>query len=110
MGLPNAVITKISKGEIRTTHVTGIVTDIGVELGTLLYRTRKKIAGEPPVMADRARLALLVMLLAASEQPGRRGRGRGRGRGRSERNSPRRRGGQPPAHAEARAGSQKGSM
>ncbi len=65
MGLQNAVITKISKAEIRTTHVTGIVTDIGLELGKLLYSNRTKIAGEPPVMADRARLALLAMLLAA---------------------------------------------
>ena len=149
-------------GTVRTTRVNthlgvglafvaGIVTDIGLELGKLLYSNRTKIAGEPPVMADRARLALLAMLLAAffsggvigalgfraigysatiplalvllilavvpavddvrraiieergsdgqhrdrgpargaaSEQPGRRGRGR------SQRNSPRRRGGQ----------------
>jgi hypothetical protein len=33
MGLQNAVITKISRAEIRTTHVTGLVTDIGIELG-----------------------------------------------------------------------------
>jgi uncharacterized membrane protein YoaK (UPF0700 family) len=37
MGLQNALITKISKTEIRTTHVTGIVTDIGIELGKLIY-------------------------------------------------------------------------
>jgi uncharacterized membrane protein YoaK (UPF0700 family) len=35
MGLQNAMITKISKAEIRTTHVTGLVTDIGIELGKL---------------------------------------------------------------------------
>jgi len=33
MGLQNAVITKISHAEIRTTHVTGLVTDVGIELG-----------------------------------------------------------------------------
>ncbi len=33
MGLQNALITKISRGEIRTTHVTGIVTDLGIEFG-----------------------------------------------------------------------------
>ncbi len=38
MGLQNAIITKISQSEIRTTHVTGICTDIGVELGRFLYR------------------------------------------------------------------------
>ena len=37
MGLQNALITKISNAEIRTTHVTGLVTDIGIELGKLLY-------------------------------------------------------------------------
>lgn len=37
MGLQNAIITKISKAEIRTTHMTGIVTDIGIEIGKLLY-------------------------------------------------------------------------
>jgi uncharacterized membrane protein YoaK (UPF0700 family) len=40
MGLQNAIITKISNAEIRTTHMTGIVTDIGIELGRLLYWNR----------------------------------------------------------------------
>jgi len=38
MGLQNALITKISHGEIRTTHVTGIVTDLGIECGRGLAR------------------------------------------------------------------------
>lgn len=64
MGLQNAMITKISKAEIRTTHVTGLVTDIGIELGKLAYwnRTRRH---EHPVRADRQRLALLASLLTA---------------------------------------------
>lgn len=37
MGLQNAIITKASNAEIRTTHVTGLVTDIGIGLGRLLY-------------------------------------------------------------------------
>ena len=37
MGLQNAIITKISKAEIRTTHLTGIITDLGIEVGRLLY-------------------------------------------------------------------------
>ena len=68
MGLQNAMITKISKAEIRTTHVTGLVTDIGIELGKLFY-WNGPLAGpmrrDTPVMADRRRLALLVSLLAA---------------------------------------------
>ena len=38
MGLQNAVITKLSGAVIRTTHITGLVTDIGIELGRLLVR------------------------------------------------------------------------
>jgi uncharacterized membrane protein YoaK (UPF0700 family) len=37
MGLQNAIITKISNSEIRTTHVTGLATDIGIELGKSFY-------------------------------------------------------------------------
>lgn len=37
MGLQNAVITKISRAEIRTTHLTGLVTDVGIELGKMAY-------------------------------------------------------------------------
>lgn len=37
MGLQNALITRVSNAVIRTTHVTGMVTDIGIELGQLFY-------------------------------------------------------------------------
>lgn len=60
MGLQNALITKVSRAEIRTTHVTGIVTDLGIELGRALYRM-----GGHPVAVDRARLRLLAGLLTA---------------------------------------------
>ena len=36
MGLPNAVITQPSGSAIRTSHITGVVTDIGTELGKRL--------------------------------------------------------------------------
>lgn len=42
MGLQNAIMTKISRAEIRTTHMTGVITDLGVELGRLLYWNREK--------------------------------------------------------------------
>jgi uncharacterized membrane protein YoaK (UPF0700 family) len=61
MGLQNALITKLSQAEIRTTHLTGIVTDIGIELGRMLYWNRD--ATQPKVEANRARLVLLVSLL-----------------------------------------------
>ncbi len=61
MGLQNAVISKLSNAEIRTTHVTGIVTDIGIELGRSLYWNRSPDL--PPVTANRARLRVLATLV-----------------------------------------------
>jgi uncharacterized membrane protein YoaK (UPF0700 family) len=63
MGLQNAVITKISKATIRTTHVTGLVTDLGLELGKLLYLNR--LSGRQPVRADRRRLRVHGQLVAS---------------------------------------------
>jgi uncharacterized membrane protein YoaK (UPF0700 family) len=65
MGLQNAVITKISHAEIRTTHVTGLVTDLGIELGKLFYTNRADPALHEPVRADRERLRVLSLLLLA---------------------------------------------
>jgi uncharacterized membrane protein YoaK (UPF0700 family) len=36
MGLQNAIVTRISNARVRTTHVSGMATDIGIELGMLL--------------------------------------------------------------------------
>ena len=41
MGLQNAVASKTSGGSIRTTHMTGNITDLGMELGKLLYWNRR---------------------------------------------------------------------
>jgi uncharacterized membrane protein YoaK (UPF0700 family) len=66
MGLQNALVTKLSMAEIRTTHITGIVTDIGIELGKLAYRHAAPDlhpdAGTAP--ANGARLVVLSTLLA----------------------------------------------
>jgi uncharacterized membrane protein YoaK (UPF0700 family) len=62
MGLQNALITKVSKAEIRTTHITGIVTDIGIELGKLFYWNGATPPGQPRVLANRARLKILTVL------------------------------------------------
>jgi uncharacterized membrane protein YoaK (UPF0700 family) len=61
MGLQNAVITKISKAEIRTTHITGLVTDLGIELGKLIYMNRSHTAA--PVLANRQRLRVHASLI-----------------------------------------------
>jgi uncharacterized membrane protein YoaK (UPF0700 family) len=62
MGLQNAIITKVSQAEIRTTHITGMVTDIGIELGKAIYWNRNSAL--PPVRAEGRSLLLLSMLVA----------------------------------------------
>ncbi len=59
MGLQNAVVTKLSGAVIRTTHMTGIVTDLGIELGKLLYWNAPDDHQHPPVRADRERMKVL---------------------------------------------------
>jgi uncharacterized membrane protein YoaK (UPF0700 family) len=64
MGLQNAVVTKISQAEIRTTHMTGIVTDLGLELGRLFYWNRLgRARPEHFVRADRDKLAIHATIL-----------------------------------------------
>lgn len=60
MGFQNATITKISYARIRTTHATGMVTDVGIELGRAVYGR----ASGRGIAADRLKLAILVRLLA----------------------------------------------
>ncbi len=64
MGLQNAVITKLSRAEIRTTHLTGMVTDVGIEIGKLIYWNRSDRPGLPAVQANFPRLRVLVALVA----------------------------------------------
>jgi uncharacterized membrane protein YoaK (UPF0700 family) len=61
MGLQNAVITKVSHAEIRTTHVTGLLTDLGIELGKLVYINGPSY-GEK-VVANRAKLRIHASLV-----------------------------------------------
>ncbi|AJE21301.1 YoaK family protein [Azotobacter chroococcum] len=63
MGLQNAIITKISNAEIRTTHITGMVTDIGIELGKLIYVNRSAFPNQEPVRANRERLRINALLV-----------------------------------------------
>jgi uncharacterized membrane protein YoaK (UPF0700 family) len=39
MGLQNALVTKISNATVRTTHLTGLFTDLGIELSQLFFYT-----------------------------------------------------------------------
>lgn len=63
MGQQNAIITKISGARIRTTHMTGNATDLGIELGRLLYFNDPSVP-EARVVADREKLAIHASLIA----------------------------------------------
>jgi len=65
MGLQNAIMAKMSNSEIRTTHLTGVVTDLGIELGRMLYwnRSRRRDAADY-VGARWSRVALQVTILS----------------------------------------------
>jgi len=59
MGLQNSLVTKLSGAEIRATHLTGMITDIGIELGKLFYWNRLHLK-QPDVLANRRHLRILV--------------------------------------------------
>jgi uncharacterized membrane protein YoaK (UPF0700 family) len=62
MGLQNAMITKISGSVIRTTHLTGMVTDIGIAIGRLSFASSHgDVQPEEEIMTLRL-LASLVAL------------------------------------------------
>lgn len=64
MGFQNAIVTRISDARVRTTHVSGMATDIGIELGIAFDILRGK---EPDAHAaeNQARLKLHVGTIAA---------------------------------------------
>jgi uncharacterized membrane protein YoaK (UPF0700 family) len=63
MGLQNALITKISKSEFRSTHLTGVVTDLGIELGKLVYVNDTSMSTK--VLANRPKLLALTWLMCS---------------------------------------------
>ncbi|MEO8760908.1 MAG: YoaK family protein [Bacteroidia bacterium] len=42
MGLQNSLVTKISNAVVRTTHLTGLFTDLGIEISQLFFYTSKE--------------------------------------------------------------------
>jgi uncharacterized membrane protein YoaK (UPF0700 family) len=63
MGLQNAVITKVSHAEIRTTHITGLLTDLGIELGKMFYFNRSNLPHR--VVANRRKLRIHALLVCS---------------------------------------------
>ena len=64
MGLQNAVASKTSGGGIRTTHMTGNITDLGMEIGKLLYWNGNLASGSP-VRHDHPRMRRSAGLIGA---------------------------------------------
>ena len=59
MGLQNAIIRQTSGIIIRTTHMTGIVTDVGIALGRVLSHINSKIMNNPRAIFHRPQSAKL---------------------------------------------------
>ncbi|MFC6647166.1 YoaK family protein [Granulicella cerasi] len=62
MGLQNAMITKLSNAVIRTTHLTGMITDIGISLGRLVLATPDNLVS---TSQEFSQLRLLTSLIFA---------------------------------------------
>ncbi|MDH2066016.1 YoaK family protein [Pantoea sp. GD03673] len=63
MGLQNAVVTRISNARVRTTHISGTATDIGIELAMLFEVLRRKASPkDAPRYLERLRLHALTLL------------------------------------------------
>ncbi len=63
MGLQNAMVTKISGAVVRTTHMTGVVTDFGMEVVrlSLLLRDRMRLPENDPNHVDEFREFVALM-------------------------------------------------
>ena len=61
MGLQNAFVTKISNSVVRTTHLTGLFTDLGIELSQLLYLHKNHYEIYLIELRNRIRLRLFII-------------------------------------------------
>lgn len=64
MGLQNAVGSKTSHGSIRTTHMTGNITDLGMELGKWAYLRLRSGQQRNTVYCDQERITRVAGLIA----------------------------------------------
>ena len=58
MGMHNTVMTILSRGVIRSTHMTGFATDIGIELSKVLYYSRSNNPRLPDVRVNMPKIKL----------------------------------------------------
>lgn len=65
MGMHNTVMTVLSGSAIRSTHMTGSATDLGIELAKVLYYRRSNNPRLPDVCVNRPRMKLFCGLIIA---------------------------------------------
>lgn len=58
MGLQNSLVTKISNAVVRTTHLTGLFTDLGIELSQLFF---PKSSSERVILKSTIKLRIIVI-------------------------------------------------
>lgn len=65
MGMHNTVMTVLSGGAIRSTHMTGTATDLGIELSKVLYYRRSDNPRLPEVRVNRPKIKLFSGMMTA---------------------------------------------
>ena len=63
MGMHNTVITLLSGGAIRSTHMTGTATDLGIEISRALYYSKQHHPRLPHVRVNKPKMWLLSGLM-----------------------------------------------
>lgn len=63
MGMHNTVITILSNGLLRSTHMTGIATDIGIELSKAMYFYKNPLKKVAAIKTNRRKLTLFIGIL-----------------------------------------------
>ena len=62
MGLQNSFVTKISNATVRTTHLTGLFTDLGIELSQLFYIRRNNYLQQEKNIKNSIKLRLFIVV------------------------------------------------
>lgn len=65
MGMHNTIMTVLSGGAIRSTHMTGTSTDLGIELAKLLYYRRSDNPRLPDVRVNRPKMKLFAGMISS---------------------------------------------
>lgn len=62
MGVQNSFVTKISNSVVRTTHLTGLFTDLGIELSQWIYLRNNNLKGQLGKVKSNIKLRLFIII------------------------------------------------